>query len=193
MYFVQFINFFVRSKLLSQVFISLAVEDFWHYWLHRGLHYGPFYKYIHKMHHEYSAPFGLAAEYAHPLEVALLGLGSFLGPLLLLFTTGDVHVITAMSFISVRICQAVEAHSGYDLPWSPHNFLPFWAGAEHHDFHHSAFVDCYSSSFRWNDIIFGTDQKYHAARKRQMQKKALALKMQANLDCASETAAKKVQ
>lgn len=155
------------TKIITQVFVCAVVEDTWHYWLHRGLHYGPFYKYIHKVHHEYSAPFGLAAEYAHPIEVALLGLGSFMGPLVILATTGDMHVVTTLSFVSFRICQAVEAHSGYDLPWSLHNIIPFWAGAEHHDFHHQAFVDCYASSFRWNDAIFGTDAKYHAARERQ--------------------------
>ena len=53
-----------------------VLEDTWHYWFHRGLHYGVFYKYIHKQHHRYAAPFGLAAEYAHPVEVALLGLGT---------------------------------------------------------------------------------------------------------------------
>ena len=28
----------------------------------------------------------------------------------------------------VRGAQVVDAHSGYDFPWSLHNFLPFWAG-----------------------------------------------------------------
>ncbi|KAF8502889.1 hypothetical protein F5888DRAFT_1868232 [Russula emetica] len=34
-----------------------------------------------QLHHKYSAPFGLAAEYAHPLEVMILGTGTILGPL----------------------------------------------------------------------------------------------------------------
>jgi hypothetical protein len=33
------------------------------------------YKAIHKIHHQYSAPFGLAAEYASPIEVMILGFG----------------------------------------------------------------------------------------------------------------------
>ncbi|KAI9294182.1 sterol desaturase [Neoconidiobolus thromboides FSU 785] len=167
------------KELFVHLAVCFIVEDSWHYWLHRAMHYGPFYKYIHKVHHEYSAPFGIAAEYAHPIEVALLGLGSFLGPMLILGVSGNMHAITAEAFVALRICQAVEAHSGYDLPWSLHNIIPFWAGAEHHDFHHQAFVDCYASSFRWNDSIFGTDSKYHSARERMRQKK---LKMSQNKD-----------
>jgi methylsterol monooxygenase len=45
--------------------------------------------------------------------------------------------------------------------------LPFWAGAEHHDYHHMAFVNCFSTSFRWWDHLMGTDLKYKAYRKKQ--------------------------
>ena len=47
-----------------------------------------------------------------------------------------------------------------------HNILPFWSGAEHHDFHHMAFTNNFSTSFRWWDRIFGTDAKYRAYRAR---------------------------
>jgi methylsterol monooxygenase len=53
-----------------------------------------------------------------------------------------------------------------DFPWSLQHILPFWSGAEHHDFHHMAFTNNYSTSFRWWDRIFGTDDKYRAYRKR---------------------------
>jgi hypothetical protein len=35
-----------------------------------------------------------------------------------------------------------------EFPWSLHHFLPFWAGADHHDLHHEKFIGNYSSSFR---------------------------------------------
>ena len=44
--------------------------------------------------------------------------------------------------------------------------MPFWSGAEHHDFHHMAFVNNFSTSFRWCDRLFGTDDKYLEYRKR---------------------------
>jgi methylsterol monooxygenase len=49
--------------------------------MHRFMHWPPFYKKVHKVHHEYAAPFGIAAEYAHPIETMILGLGTIGGPL----------------------------------------------------------------------------------------------------------------
>ena len=53
-----------------------------------------------------------------------------------------------------------------DFPWSLQHIVPFWSGAEHHDFHHMAFVNNFSTSFRWCDLIFGTDTKYREYRAR---------------------------
>ncbi|KAI8871762.1 hypothetical protein GQ42DRAFT_161792 [Ramicandelaber brevisporus] len=150
------------GAMAFQIALFFLFEDFWHYWMHRAMHYGPLYKHIHKVHHEYSAPFGLAAEYAHPLETLILGQGTILGPLMYVTVTGDLHFITVIIWVMVRLVQAVDAHSGYDFPWSLHNFLPFWAGADHHDYHHMTFLNNFSSSFRWWDTMFGTDTKYHA-------------------------------
>jgi methylsterol monooxygenase len=64
------------DMVASNVFF-LVVEDCYQYFFHRLLHWGVFYKRIHKQHHLYSAPFGLASEYAHPIETVVLGLGFF--------------------------------------------------------------------------------------------------------------------
>lgn len=53
-----------------------------------------------------------------------------------------------------------------DFPWSLQHIVPFWSGAEHHDFHHMAFVNNFSTSFRWWDRVLGTDDKYLAYRSR---------------------------
>ena len=44
------------------------LEDTWNYFQHRTLHNKRIYKYIHKVHHHFQAPFGLTAEYLHPVE-----------------------------------------------------------------------------------------------------------------------------
>lgn len=143
--------------LAWQMVAFLVAEDFYFYWIHRLLHYGPFYKYIHKVHHHHAAPFGIAAEYAHPVETVFLGVGTVLGPVM--FGT---HLFTVWVWLVVRVFQTVEVHSGYNFPWSLNNLIPFWGGAEFHDFHHMAFTGNYSSTFTWWDKIFGTDAAYNA-------------------------------
>ncbi|CAO3683275.1 unnamed protein product [Umbelopsis vinacea] len=165
------------QTMAIQIAVFFFFEDFWHYWAHRGLHYGPLYKHIHKLHHDYSAPFGMAAEYAHPVETMVLGLGTVAVPLIWLVITGDLHIITMFAWILLRLFQAIDAHSGYDFPWSLRQFLPFWAGSDHHDAHHQLFITNYASSFRWWDFIFGTDTRYRNLRKRQALEKAKAAKI----------------
>ncbi|KAF7374114.1 Methylsterol monooxygenase [Mycena sanguinolenta] len=174
------------SEWLPQVAMFFVFEDMFHYFAHQALHYGPLYKYIHKIHHKYSAPFGLAAEYAHPAEVAILGTGTIGGPLIYCAVTRDFHLFSMYIWMTLRLFQAIDAHSGYgtypavlivrqgrtklidiaDFPWSLQHWVPFWSGAEHHDFHHMAFTNNFSTSFRWWDRIFGTDDKYRAYRAR---------------------------
>jgi sterol desaturase/sphingolipid hydroxylase (fatty acid hydroxylase superfamily) len=103
--------------------LCMIVEDFYFYFVHRLLHHRLLYKYIHKRHHDHTAPFGMAGEYAHPLETILLGVGTTAGPLL--FTR---HLATLWVWLLVRVVQVVECHSGYDFPWSPNRWLPFWGG-----------------------------------------------------------------
>ncbi|KAI1158188.1 C-4 sterol methyl oxidase [Nemania serpens] len=158
------------GKIAFQIAVFFVMEDAWHYWFHRALHYGPLYKMIHKLHHTYSAPFGLAAEYASPIEVMLLALGTIGSPILWVSLTGDLHLITMYLWIVGRLFQAIDAHSGYDFPWSLHHFLPFWAGAEHHDTHHERFIGNYASSFRWWDYMLDTESGPEAAKRRRERK-----------------------
>jgi methylsterol monooxygenase len=148
---------------ISVCILSFIIEDFYFYWVHRLLHHPALYKHIHKVHHDYAAPFGFAAEYAHPIETMVLGVGTVIGPLVL-----TRHYFTVLVWLIVRLFQTVEAHCGYDFPWSPRHFIPFWGGAEFHDYHHETFSGNYASSFIVWDWVFGTDVKY---RERKMNKK----------------------
>ncbi|RPA83621.1 putative C-4 methylsterol oxidase [Ascobolus immersus RN42] len=164
------------QTIAYQVAIFFVCEDAWHYWFHRAFHWGPLYRGVHKLHHKYSAPFGLAAEFASPIEVMALGFGSVGIPIVWCALTGNLHVITMYIWIILRLFQAIDAHSGYEFPWSLHHFLPFWAGAEHHDVHHEKFVGNYASSFRWWDYMLGTETDQVIAKmqaKKAASKKAL--------------------
>jgi methylsterol monooxygenase len=130
----------------------LVVEDAWHYFGHRLFHYPYLYKRIHKRHHFYAAPFGLAAEYAHPIETLVLGTGTVCGPLAYCWWSGgNMHILTMVRcpprlgkadraqpsfrrsqyvWIALRLFQAIDSHSGYDFPWSLNKFFWLWSGAE---------------------------------------------------------------
>ena len=159
-----------------QIAIFFVLEDAWHYWMHRAMHWGPLYKNIHKVHHQYSAPFGLAAEYASPIEVMVLGLGTVGSPILWCAITKNLHILTMYIWIALRVFQAIDSHSGYEFPWSLHHFLPVWAGAHHHDIHHEKFIGNYSSSFTWWDWAMDTESGPEAAKRRRERKAALKAK-----------------
>ena len=115
------------ATLLLAVFF--VVEDTVHYWSHRWLHTPKLYKFvpsfcsllsscsksltsfvtparnrwIHKVHHEYPAPFGLTAEYAHPLEVMILGSGTVGGPIIYCALTRNLHLLTMLIWITLRV------------------------------------------------------------------------------------------
>jgi len=131
----------------------MVVEDITHYWLHRALHWPWLYKNIHKIHHQFTSPFGLAAAYAHPAEVLILGFATFLGALII-----RPHFSTFLCWVLYRQLDAVATHSGYDLP-NVLNLLPFYGGIATHDYHHKSFIWNYSSRFTFMDILFGTHKK----------------------------------
>ncbi|XP_064418105.1 methylsterol monooxygenase 1 [Latimeria chalumnae] len=143
--------------LLAQCFGCAIVEDTWHYFLHRILHHKRIYKYIHKVHHEFTSPFGMQAEYAHPLETIILGAGFFIG--IMIFCN---HLILLWAWVIFRLMETIDVHSGYDVPLNPLHFIPFYAGARFHDFHHMNFVGNYASTFTWWDKLLGTDFQFNA-------------------------------
>lgn len=157
--------------ILFVCLVSMVIEDIYFYFVHRLLHHGMWYKYIHKIHHDHAAPFGIAAEYAHPVETLILGVGSVIGPLLL-----TRHLFVLWAYLFVRVFQTVEAHSGYHFPWSPANFIPLYGGPVFHDFHHETFKGNYASTFIWVDWLFGTSKQYYDRRDRR-RAEALAAKL----------------
>jgi len=148
------------STILWQLAAFFIIEDFYFYWVHRLLHHKRIYKYVHKVHHNHAVPFGIAAEYAHPIETAVLGLGTILGP----FCFAR-HLLTLWCWLVVRLWETIEDHSGYEIPWNPLNFIPFWGGAVHHDYHHKEFEGNYASVFTFWDWVFGTDIGFRASQK----------------------------
>lgn len=144
-------------EVATQVALCFLLEDFFFYWGHRALHTRTLYAAVHRVHHEHAAPFGAAAEYAHPAEVLFLGASTIVGPALM-----GPHLLTLYVYLALRCMQTVECHSGYEFPWSLNVWVPWYGGAEYHDWHHKTYFGNYASTFTWWDAVYGTDAAYRA-------------------------------
>jgi len=143
------------KSILLQITYFFLIEDYFNYWIHRWLHRPWLYKHIHSVHHTYNAPFAVVAAYAHPVEVLLQAIPTFLGPLLI-----SPHLYTLMVWQVVRNFEAIDIHSGYEFPLSLKTIFPAYAGAKHHDYHHYMHSGNFASVFTWCDRLYGTHLGY---------------------------------
>jgi len=149
-----------------QILAFMLVEDSLFYWLHRLLHHPLIYKHVHKKHHEFKVTVGIASEYAHPVEGIVSNVLPFIaGPFLVAYCYG-LHVLAFWLWLFIRVCETVEAHSGYAFPFSPFSFLPFQGGPERHDYHHLYNVGSYGSFFNYWDWVMGTDKPFQEHQKK---------------------------
>ncbi|WZY85392.1 hypothetical protein YC2023_031776 [Brassica napus] len=59
-------------------------------------------------------------------------------------------------------------HDKYDFPWTLTNYVPFYGGAEYHDYHHyvgGQSQSNFASVFTYCDYIYGTDKGYRLQKK----------------------------
>ena len=98
----------------------------------RLFHHPRLYKYVHKVHHEWTAPVSITSSYCHPLEhliVNLLPIAT--GPLLLGNLYGN-HLALEWLWVTIAVGNTTIAHCGFHFPFFP--------SSEAHDFHHKKLV-----------------------------------------------------
>jgi len=149
-----------------QTVVFFLINDFFFYWIHRFLHHPRIYKHIHKKHHEFKTTVGIAADYSHPLEGIFSNtFPTIIGPILF-----GAHLSVFWVYLVLRIWETVDAHSGYNFPFSPWSVFPsIQGGADKHDFHHSHNVGNFGMLHIW-DPLMGTDKPYIAWQKKNEQK-----------------------
>lgn len=139
--------------VLAEMAVHILMEEVGFYYSHRLLHSRYLYRYIHKRHHEWTAPIAVTAIYCHPIEHIFSNL---IPPFLGVFIMGS-HVATAYLWFSLAILSTLNAHSGYHLPFFP--------SPEAHDFHHLKFNQCFGvlgvlDRLHGTDTVFRNTQAY---------------------------------
>lgn len=141
---VAFTNYshfeFSYLKMMLDLGQSLLYADIFFYIFHRLLHIPFLYKYIHKKHHEMTAPIGISALYCSVLELYVGNIIPIYVPFLLL----SPHKYTLyLWFFFTTLNTVIWSHSGY---------YPF---ASFHDNHHKYFNCNYGISI-FMDSLMGT-------------------------------------
>eukprot|EP00656_Telonema_subtile_P015395 TRINITY_DN18055_c0_g1_i1.p1 TRINITY_DN18055_c0_g1~~TRINITY_DN18055_c0_g1_i1.p1 ORF type:complete len:270 (+),score=63.88 TRINITY_DN18055_c0_g1_i1:64-873(+) len=145
------------AVLAAQLLASALLDDTWFYWAHRAAHHRLVYSAVHKQHHKFKIPLGLATEYCHPVEAVLVnGVSTLIGPVLL-----GAHMQVGLLYMWLKLWQSMESHSGYvfPFPYSPWSLFDLMENGRH-EFHHSRNDGNYGGMFGFWDRLMGTDQAF---------------------------------
>lgn len=133
--------------VLFEFCIFIIVEEIGFYYAHRLLHHRSIYKYIHKIHHEWTAPISIVGIYCHPVEHIISNiLPLYMGA----FIMGS-HIATSTLWMCIAISSTQVSHGGYHLPFFP--------SPEAHDYHHLKFTNCFGV-MGVLDRLHGTDASF---------------------------------
>ncbi|MEM1163514.1 MAG: sterol desaturase family protein [Pseudomonadota bacterium] len=123
-------------------------ESFYFYWIHRVLHWGPFYKF-HALHHRNTDVGPWSGLSMHPIEHLM-----YFGTALIHFVvpTHPVHMVCHLMFYALY---AVTTHTGFEGLWAAGR-KRLHLGNFHHQIHHRYFEVNYGTLEMPWDRLFGT-------------------------------------
>ncbi|XP_017963244.1 fatty acid hydroxylase domain-containing protein 2 [Drosophila navojoa] len=148
------------GRIIRDFVIFVIMEETMFYYVHRLMHHRSVYKYVHKKHHEWTAPVAAMTLYAHPIEHVVANLL----PVGISVSLLGTHVVVAWGIISLAVINSMSDHTGYSFPWSG-------GSVRFHDYHHAKFNYNYGVT-GWLDKLHGTYRATHEQNKPQAKSKA---------------------
>jgi len=146
------VEFFVH------VGVAVFFEEILFFYSHKWLHEPKQYAKIHKLHHNFTSPFGIAAVYAHPYEHFLANmLPLVVGPLIM-----GSSPFVGCCWTCFGLFTTMTHHCGYQFP-----FLP---SPHFHDWHHETFNENFGV-LGVMDTLYGTSKKFQVSRHMVKEKK----------------------
>jgi sterol desaturase/sphingolipid hydroxylase (fatty acid hydroxylase superfamily) len=142
-----------KQEQLACFIVGLLWNEVTFYYSHRLLHSQLLYARLHKQHHEYTAPFALAAIYCGPIEMVFSNLIPFLG----ISVIYRFHVFFAYCWVANAIMGTQVHHSGHKWPWI--TVLDHQPNV--HDLHHELF-NCNFGNIGILDYLHGTARDHEA-------------------------------
>jgi lathosterol oxidase len=119
------------SYLVVSFFLALAINDVYFYFSHRLMHWKPFFKVVHFMHHQSHTPNPWSAFSFHPIEaviqIAIVPLIAFCIP---------IHLYVLIGFGSFMLVVSVYGHCGYELRANKPGVFNVFNNSIHHNQHH---------------------------------------------------------
>lgn len=140
------------------LFLMIFIHDSYFYWMHRIMHHKKLFRYIHKVHHQFTNPSPWCAFSFHPFE-AILSMGVI--PIIIFSIPW--HHVTLIAFITFMTLYDVYIHLGYDIAQLR---LGKWqyTGADHNHHHQNSRVN-FGLYFTFWDKVMGTYEKLPRTRK----------------------------
>lgn len=150
--------------LVASFFVLVVLHDAWFYWTHRLMHRPRLFGWMHRTHHQSTAPTVWTAYSFSTVEAAVQAL--YL-PVVLLFV--PVHQAVIFLWMVWMVARNVMGHCGTEL--LPRAWLAGWWGrwlttTLHHEMHHAYGHSNYGLYFTWWDRWCATEHPQYRERLR---------------------------